>query len=93
MTNSPEKWQSWLESRNRYFSDPTGFLSVTNLVWLTDQPQEILGISGAWSSDGETVYVKGSNTGDHSWHIGTEDQMIDFDGIRSEEHTSELQSH
>ena len=84
MTNSPEKWQSWLESRNRYFSDPTGFLSVTNLVWLTDQPQEILGISGSWSSDGETVYVKGSSTGDHSWHIGTEDQMIDFDGIKVE---------
>ncbi|NBQ93132.1 MAG: DUF1684 domain-containing protein [Micrococcales bacterium] len=84
MTNPPQNWLNWIESRNRNFSDPTGFLSITSLVWLSAEPQEILGLSGSWWSDGETVFVKESNTGDHSWFIGMEDKTIDFDDIKVE---------
>jgi uncharacterized protein len=84
MNNSPEAWQNWIAARNKTFADPTGFLSITALVWLTDEPQEIHGLSGQWSSDGETIYVKNSNTGDHQWLIGTNDTTIDFDGIKVE---------
>jgi uncharacterized protein (DUF1684 family) len=40
MTNSPQQWLDWKQSRNRTFSDPTGFLAITELVWLTKEQQE-----------------------------------------------------
>jgi len=82
MTTSPEKWQTWIESRNRFFANPTGFLSVLDLVWLTDQPQEVTGLTGSWWAEGTTVHVKDSATGDHSWNVSERPEtMFDFDGI------------
>lgn len=80
---SPEKWQNWLASRNRFFSDPAGFLSITTIGWLTEQPQEIVGVSGQWSAIGKTISVINSNGGDFSWDIN-DDIQIDFDGIKVE---------
>ncbi len=80
---SPEKWQSWLASRNRFFSDPTGFLSITTIAWLDENLQEVTGVSGQWYVVGDTIWVKNSNSGDHSWKV-TEDTEIDFDGIKVE---------
>ncbi|MEY3406756.1 MAG: hypothetical protein RLZZ556_828, partial [Actinomycetota bacterium] len=80
---SPEKWQNWLASRNRFFSDPAGFLSITTIGWLTEQPQEIVAVSGQWSATGQTISVINSNSGDFSWDID-EDIQIDFDGIKVE---------
>ena len=81
--SSPEKWQNWLASRNRFFSDPTGFLSITTIAWLNETPQEVVGVSGKWSASGDTISVIDSNTGNHSWQI-TDDTQIDFDGIKVE---------
>ena len=82
---SDEKWQNWIAARNRYFSDPTGFLSVTGLIWLSKEPQEVKGLTGSWWADGDYIHVTDSSTGEHSWKI-TEDSeaMIDFDGIKVE---------
>jgi uncharacterized protein (DUF1684 family) len=80
---SPEKWQNWLASRNRFFSDPAGFLSITTIGWLTEEPQSIVGVSGLWSANGNTISVKNSNSGDFSWSIA-DDTQIDFDGIKLE---------
>jgi len=70
MTNAPQNWLDWKQSRNRVFSNPTGFLAITDLVWLTKDPQEIGGISGSWYADGTSVYVIDSSSGEHSWDIG-----------------------
>lgn len=80
---SPEKWQNWLASRNRFFSDPTGFLSITTIAWLDSQPQDVVGVSGQWYAEGNTILVKNSKTGDHSWQL-TDDMQIDFDDVKLE---------
>lgn len=83
MTN--QTWLSWIDSRNKNFSNPSGFLAVTSMVWLTEQPQEISGISGLWSAKDNTVFVTDSLTGGHSWSIELHGQTIfDYDGIKVE---------
>jgi uncharacterized protein (DUF1684 family) len=85
MTNAPQNWLDWKQSRNRVFSNPTGFLAITDLVWLTKDPQEIGGISGSWYADGTSVYVIDSSSGEHSWDIGKlGDTSFQFDGIMVE---------
>lgn len=82
MTNSPQTWLDWKQSRNRVLSNPTGFLAITNLVWLTKEPQEILGISGSWFSEGSSVHVIDSSSGEHSWNLDKlGDTSFQFDGI------------
>jgi len=85
MTIAPQNWLDWKQSRNRVLSNPTGFLAITNLVWLTQEPREIAGISGAWYSDGTSVHVIDSSSGEHSWNIEKlGDTSIQFDGIMVE---------
>lgn len=82
MTNSPQTWLDWKQSRNRVFSNPTGFLAITNLVWLTSEPQEIAGITGSWYSQETSVHVIDSSSGEHSWDIDKlGDTSFQFDGI------------
>ncbi|MFM2276870.1 MAG: hypothetical protein RIT12_266 [Actinomycetota bacterium] len=82
MTNAPKNWLDWKQSRSRVFSNPTGFLAITNLVWLTQEPQEISGLSGSWYSDGTSVHVIDSSSGEHSWNIEKlGDTSFQFDGI------------
>ena len=84
MTNTSQDWLSWIDSRNKNFSNPTGFLSVTNLVWLSDTPQEIAGLSGQWWAD-DKVHVIDSSSGEHSWEIEPRgEKTFDFDGIKVE---------
>lgn len=85
MNNIPQAWSDWVDSRNKIFANPIGFLSVTNLVWLNDQPQEIPGLSGSWWSDENTVHVKGSSTGEHAWTIQPRAEItFAFDEIKVE---------
>jgi uncharacterized protein (DUF1684 family) len=85
MTNSPQNWLDWKQSRNAVYADPTGFLSITNLVWLTSEPQEIKGLSGSWYSDGTTVHVVDSSSGEHSWDLAKlGDTSFQLDGIKVE---------
>lgn len=85
MTNSPQNWLDWKQSRNRVYADPTGFLSITNLVWLTNEPQEIKGLSGSWYSDGSSVHVIDSSSGEHSWNLDKlGDTSFQLEGIKVE---------
>ena len=85
MTTSPAAWLTWLEARNKNFANPTGFLSITNLVWLTHEPQTIQGISGSWWAEGDKVFVNDSNTGNHSWNIEPRGEIsFDYDGMKVE---------
>jgi len=85
MNNIPQAWLDWIDSRNKNFSNPTGFLSVTNLIWLSNEPQEIPGLSGSWWAEANTVHVKDSSTGEHAWTIQPRAEMtFDFDEIKVE---------
>ena len=85
MTNSPQNWLDWKQSRDRVFSDPTGFLAITDLVWLTQEPQEIKGLSGTWYADGTTVHVIDSSKGEHIWDLEKlGDTSFELDGIKVE---------
>ena len=85
MTNSPDNWLRWKESRDRVFSDPTGFLAITDLVWLTQEPQEIKGLSGSWYADGITIHVIDSSKGEHVWDLDKlGDTSFELDGIKVE---------
>lgn len=85
MNEFPQQWLDWIESRNRSFSNPSGFLSVTNLVWLNEEPQEISGLTGKWWAIGDTVHVAGSSTGEHAWTVPLRSETtFDFDGIKVE---------
>jgi uncharacterized protein (DUF1684 family) len=85
MNNSPAAWLTWLEARNKNFANPTGFLSITNMVWLSKEPQTIQGISGSWWAEGHTVFVSDSDTGNHSWEIEPRGEIsFDYDGIKVE---------
>jgi uncharacterized protein (DUF1684 family) len=85
MNTIPQAWSEWIDSRNKKFANPTGFLSVTNLVWLTSEPQAIAGLTGSWWASGDTVHVKDSSSGEHAWTIQPRAEMtFDFDEIKVE---------
>lgn len=85
MTISPQNWLEWKQSRNLVYADPTGFLSITNLVWLNSEPQEIKGLSGSWYSSGTTVHVIDSASGEHSWNLDKlGDTSLQLEGLKVE---------
>jgi uncharacterized protein len=50
-------WQSWHRQQEARLSDPHGFLSITNLHWLTEEPQRFADAPGAWATGSEGVTV------------------------------------
>jgi len=43
-------WEDWHEAHEQRRADPHGFLAVTGLYWLSDEPAAIAGIPGRWST-------------------------------------------
>lgn len=41
-------WRLWHEEVERDRTDPHGFLSVTGMFWLAEEPQRIQGVPGEW---------------------------------------------
>src|SRR3978361_578507 len=62
-------WTTWHDEHEIRRADPHGFLAVTGLHWLTEEPARFPGAPGAWSTgpDGPVVEL------DH-------DEEIDVDG-------------
>lgn len=64
------EWQAWRTSREERLAAPHGFLAITGLHWLTDEPCRVEGVPGAWSAgadgvrvdlaDGETLELEGA---------------------------------
>ncbi|WP_436758934.1 DUF1684 domain-containing protein [Streptosporangium sp. V21-05] len=52
-----QEWQDWHHGHERVLADPHGFLAVTNLHWLTSEPQRLPDAPGEWSTGGEGVVV------------------------------------
>ncbi|MFF7943210.1 DUF1684 domain-containing protein [Nocardia gamkensis] len=52
-------WQDWHRTQESRLADPHGFLAITALHWLTEEPQRFPDAPGAWSTgaDGVTVVL------------------------------------
>jgi uncharacterized protein (DUF1684 family) len=51
------EWQEWHGQAEARLSDPHGFLAITNLHWLSEEPQRFPDAPGAWTSDAQGVTV------------------------------------
>lgn len=51
-------WEQWHREVEHRRADPHGFLAVTDLVWLSEDPQSISGIPGQWRIDGDQAAVE-----------------------------------
>ena len=64
------QWTQWHADHERRLADPHGFLAITSLNFLTDEPQRFPDAPGSWSTgphgvvvdlaDGETLTVDGT---------------------------------
>jgi len=50
-------WQAWHRGQEARLSDPHGFLAITSLNWLTDEPQRFPDAPGEWSTGPAGVVV------------------------------------
>jgi hypothetical protein len=63
-------WQEWHRSQESRLADPHGFLAITNLHWLTGEPQRFPDAPGTWSTGPDGVTVQ----------LGTEEELH-VDGV------------
>lgn len=52
-----EEWQEWHLQHQARLADPHGFLAITSLHWLSEQPQRFHDAPGAWTTDADGVSV------------------------------------
>jgi uncharacterized protein len=52
-------WNQWHSERERSYSDPLGWVSLTGLYWLTDEFETVADLPGRWRADADAVYVQG----------------------------------
>ncbi|MFS8198160.1 DUF1684 domain-containing protein [Streptomyces sp. CWNU-52B] len=50
-------WQEWHRGQEARIGDPHGFLAITDLHWLTDEPRRFTDAPGRWSTDADGVLV------------------------------------
>lgn len=51
------EWAHWHDSRADQLRDPLGFLSLTGLHWLTDQPERLPDVPGTWWVTDNKVFI------------------------------------
>jgi uncharacterized protein len=51
------QWERWHHAHEQRRARPHGFLAITGLHWLSDEPTRYDDVPGAWSSDGRDVAV------------------------------------
>jgi uncharacterized protein (DUF1684 family) len=51
------EWARWHHDHEMRRTRPHGFLSITGLHWLSEEPQRFNGVPGAWSCDARDVRV------------------------------------
>ena len=58
-----QEWEAWFVEKNKIFTDPYGWLSLTAIHWLDDgQTQEIEQFPGSWLPVGHTITYYPSNS-------------------------------
>ncbi|MBM9466107.1 DUF1684 domain-containing protein [Nakamurella leprariae] len=74
------EWRAWHRDHETRLADPHGFLAVTSLHWLTDEPQRFPDAPGTWTTgpdgpvvvldEGEAITVDGARvTGEHRFGV------------------------
>ncbi|MEU0505923.1 DUF1684 domain-containing protein [Nocardia sp. NPDC005998] len=51
------EWAHWHTAREDQLRDPHGFLSLTGLHWLTDQPEHLPDVPGTWWVTDDKVFI------------------------------------
>jgi uncharacterized protein (DUF1684 family) len=46
-----DEWRSWHADREARLAAPHGFLAITGIHWLSDEPERFDDVPGAWSTD------------------------------------------
>ncbi|MFC9895504.1 DUF1684 domain-containing protein [Nocardia sp. NPDC127579] len=64
-------WARWHRDREAQLRDPLGFLSLTGLHWLTDQPERLANVPGTWWVTDDKVFVT-AQPGDRLAHADAE---------------------
>src|SRR5580693_5906236 len=73
-------WNAWHGRQEARLADPHGFLAITSLNWLSEEPQRFPDAPGEWSTgpdgvlvvlaDGEELAIDGAPvTGKHSFGV------------------------
>jgi uncharacterized protein len=87
-----ENWREWHSGHQTRLADPHGFLAVTSLHWLSEEPQRFADAPGAWSTgpdgvrvvldEGEELVVDGVAVhGEHDFGvIGERDSLFPASG-------------
>lgn len=66
-----EDWELWHRDHERRRAGPHGFLSITAIHWLDDEPRRFDDVPGAWSAGADHVLVT----------LGTNEELF-VDGVR-----------
>ncbi|WP_027344645.1 DUF1684 domain-containing protein [Hamadaea tsunoensis] len=53
-----EQWEAWHRDHEAHRADPHGFLAITDIHWLTTEPQRFTDAPGAWSLRGDDIVVE-----------------------------------
>jgi uncharacterized protein (DUF1684 family) len=51
------EWQAWHQQQEQRLADPHGFLAITSLHWLSEEPQRFTDAPGAWTTGPDGVVV------------------------------------
>jgi uncharacterized protein (DUF1684 family) len=57
-------WTEWVAARTKNFANPTGFLAVTSMNWLTTEPQSFSDVEGEWWAEDHKVFSRGFTSND-----------------------------
>lgn len=57
-------WNDWVSARTKNFANPTGFLAVTSMNWLTTEPQSFGDVEGEWWAEDHKVFSRGFTSND-----------------------------
>lgn len=52
-----DDWRAWRESREQRLRDPHGWLAITAIHWLTEEPQTFDDVPGSWRQDADGPVV------------------------------------
>lgn len=57
VTDFETEWARWHSAREDNLRDPLGFLSLTGLHWLTDEPRRLPDVPGTWWVTDDKVFI------------------------------------
>lgn len=71
-------YAEWIETRNMQWRNPAGFLAVTGMHWLNEEPQTFNDVTGEWWAIGHTVHTRGfeGSAEEQTWTLEPRAEMM-----------------